>query len=111
MDEETRLVIRVLYLAYLVQRLTKFCVFIQFSGHVNQLEIDVRESKEHWQQEALRSEFQAAYDAQRSSLELMSIHLADLKSKVDVLERILTEQAIPFDDLESETETIEHFYF
>ena len=42
MDEKDRLVCEIMQLAYLVQRHTNYCVFVRYSGHVDALELEIR---------------------------------------------------------------------
>jgi hypothetical protein len=44
-------------LAMKVQETTEYCVFIQFSGHVNNLEIDISKSKKNYKDRVIESEF------------------------------------------------------
>ena len=102
MDEETRLVIRIMHLAYLVNASTDYCVFIHFSGHVNQLEIQIAESKKLYTHAVLQTDFATVYKSWRDRNAPPLV--AELKARADVLERILTERKIPFDELDYEEE-------
>ena len=107
MDEETRLVIKIMHLAYLVNQYTNYCVFIHFSGHVNSLEITIAESKKLYMNRVLTSEFSTCYKAWRDKDARPLI--AELRERTELLERILTEHEIPFDDLNYE-EVYERIY-
>lgn len=102
MDEETRLVIRIMRLAYLVNQNTDYCVFINFSGHVNSLHVTIAESKKRYDHDVLVSEFSTCYKIWRDKNAPPLI--AELKARMDVLERILTEREIPFEELNYEEE-------
>jgi hypothetical protein len=45
-------------LAMKVQETTEYCVFIRFSGHINNLEIEIRKSKKAYQTRIIDSEFE-----------------------------------------------------
>ncbi len=100
MDEETRLVLRIMHLAYLVNQRTDYCVFINFSGHVNSLHVTIAESKKRYDHDVLVSEFSTCYKVYRD--QNAPPLLAELKARSEILERILTEREIPFDDLNYE---------
>lgn len=102
MDKETRLVIKILHLAYLVNRMTDYCVFINFSGHVNSLGIDIAESKKEWMTNVLQVEFSTCYKAWRDKNAPPLI--AELEARAEILEHILTDHEIPFDDMNYEEE-------
>jgi len=101
------LVVKVLYLAYLVNARTEFCVFASFFGHVDQLSIRVAASKENYQAEVMRSETSLRYGQYRRDGETSLV--AELKAKVGVLEQILQTHEIPYEDLEYE-EIVERSY-
>lgn len=94
--QERDIVIQIMHLAYLVQTQTKYCVMLDYAGHVNSLTVSIRESKDNWRNEVLRTEFYDAY-AELSKNNVPS-WLASAQSKVNVLQRILNEHQIPYDD-------------
>jgi len=109
MEEEVRLTIKVLHLAYLVHEKTDYCVFIRFSGHVDRLEIDIRESQVNWETQVLRSEFSTKYMALRDAR--VGEKRAELQARIEVLEQILADNEISYDDLDYEEEYIRHYTF
>lgn len=109
MLERTKLIIKIMHLAYLVHVKTSYCVFIDFSGHIDTLQLSIRESTERWQNRVLDTEFYASYKALRD--DEVGAGLADLQSKVAVLERILTEQEVPYCDLDYEEEYVRLYTF
>jgi hypothetical protein len=94
-------------LAYLVQKCTDYCVFIRFSGHIEQLEVDIRESRKNWETEVLKTEFHTAFKEYYEKKD----PLMDLKSKRDVLARIINEKEIPYEDCHVEEYIVEEFTF
>ena len=99
MLEEEKAVLEIMQLAYLVQLKTKYCVFVRYFGHVDNLDIDVRESKERWNLPVFTSEIVTAYGEHRKT---RSPKLAELKAKIDVLKRILEDGEVPYDELDYE---------
>lgn len=93
------LVVKVLYLAYLVQVKTDYGVFVNYSGHVDQLSIRIVASKERWQCPVLESEMYLAYEHWRHSAEPVE---AALRAKINVLEEVLRTGKVPYDDLDYE---------
>ena len=51
-----QLVAEILYLATATHYHTERCVFVQFSGHVNQLSISIRKNKPEYQEEIAKNE-------------------------------------------------------
>lgn len=102
MLETTRLILKIMHLAYLVHEETSYCVFFSFSGHINSFDMSIRHSQERWQEHVLETEFYTNYKALRDNG--VGAKLADLKSKIAVLEQILTEQEISYCDLDYEEE-------
>lgn len=107
MTKKQQLILKIMHLAYLVHETTKFCVFIEFSGHVNGLYVRIRESKKNWQVEVLGTEITESYMKHEKAGEA----LAYLTAKVEVLEHILREQEIPYEELDYEEEYVRHYTF
>lgn len=57
MKKESRKLQELIGLAMRVNVETNYCVFVRFSGHVNVIDIDVRESKEHYQNDVVSGSF------------------------------------------------------
>ena len=72
-NEKTRLMAEVMLLAMQVEDKTGHAVFIRYSGHVGHLEIDIRESKEHYQKEIASSGFYTNGDDERTIEKLKSV--------------------------------------
>ena len=56
-EERDRLVLEVMALAFAVDRMTDYAVFIDYSGHVESLTVKIVESKARWQNEIASTEF------------------------------------------------------
>ena len=107
MDEKDKLVIEIIQLAYLVQRYTDFCIFIRYSGHVDALEIDIRQSVTSWQTEVLKTEITQIYREYYQKGDC----LRDLKSKRDILLKIIHEHDVPYEDVDVEQYLVEQYSF
>lgn len=105
---EQSLALRMMQLAYLVQTHTDFCVFIRFSGHVNTLDIEIAKSKEDWKTILFEAETMRLYQEQRKN---SAPKLAHLQTKIQLLEQILSDGEIPFEDLEFVEESIGYYKF
>lgn len=105
----TDMVIKIMHLAYLVHELTDYCVFVRFSGHIDRLEIDIRQSQEQWQVRALETTFYTSYKAERDNG--IELKLANLKSKIAVLEQVLAEGEIPYEELDDHERYAKHCTF
>ena len=102
MLERTRLILKIMHLAYLVHEKTNYCIFFSFSGHIDSFDLDIRESKERWQARVLETHFCTSYKALRDNG--VDAKLADLKSKIMVLEGILADGEIAYEELDYEEE-------
>lgn len=72
-DEKTRLMAEVILLAMQVEEKTGHAVFVRYSGHVDHLEIDIRESKENYHKEIASSGFYTKGDDERTIEKLKSV--------------------------------------
>ena len=82
----------IMNLAYIVDQETEYCVFINFSGHVQGLEVEIRESKSNWSTKVAEMDFYAFWNEKYKD-----IPYDDLKAKKLVLESILENHDIPYD--------------
>ena len=57
MTEKDKLILEIMGLAYLVQRETEYAVFIDYSGHVDRLEIEIVESADRYQNKLSSASF------------------------------------------------------
>jgi hypothetical protein len=101
------LVIRAMALAHLVNAHTNYCVFIYYSGHVNNVGIRLAESKANFNRSVLETEFYSIYKEHMAK----GNSCPELQAKVDLLKRILVENEIPFDDLEYSEEVVREYSF
>ena len=106
MTETDKLVLKIMRLAYLIHSAGIYCVFIDFSGHVDSLSIRFVASKDNYRDEMLRTEF---YIGPRLSRYHDPVRF--LSDKIAVLEAILEKHAIPVDLCEVEAVEIEEYTF
>lgn len=57
MKSKNRMIQELIGLAMKVHYETDYCVFVRFSGHVDNIVIEIRESKKSWQEEIVSGEF------------------------------------------------------
>ena len=106
-EERQRLIVEVMTLAFAVHENTDYCVFIDFSGHVNSCSISIRESKERWQNNVCETELSTAISFYRSAGEIDSY----LKAAKDVLTQILKDGEIPYEMLTRHVDTVYNYTF
>lgn len=99
-------IMEIMNLAFLVHQETEYCVFIDWSGHVDQLSISIRESVANYQTKVCELEFYTYW-----KLNQKNIPYDDLKAKKLVLESILDTHDIPYDMCERITETSYRYAF
>lgn len=107
--ERIKLIFEIFALAYLVQDKTKYCVFIDYSGHVDSFCIDIRESKDNWMKEACITEFKTRFENLYKQDE--KDNLSWLKAKRDILIEILENEDIPYNEMTNHIEQIIHYKF
>jgi len=107
--ERVKLIMEIFALAYLVHDQTDYCVFINFSGHVDSFEIDIRESAENYQNKVCETQFKdrflKLYHKDKED------HLNWLKSTRDVLKTILEDGEIPYHEMTEEIEQTISYIF
>jgi len=107
--ERIKLILEIFTLGYLIQDQTDYCVFMDFSGHVDSFSIDIRKSKKNYQIKVCETELQDRF------LELYykdkNDHLNYLKSRRDVLKSILENHEIPYEEMTEHIEQIRSYSF
>jgi len=89
MNKREMLITEILYLSLLVNSHTDYCVFIRFSGHVDQLEVEICKTKERYQDIVARDGFNYKKVSEK-----------ELKSIQDQLTSILNDGEINYDELD-----------
>lgn len=110
-NERNSLMIQIMMYAYLYHDsdANEHCVFIRFSGHVDNMEIEVAESKERYNNKLCGSDIYPIYqDYSKKEPDNPNIHL---KAQRDVLKRLLDENEIPYDEMECEISEVRDYYF
>lgn len=106
-DEKIKLVLEIMSLAILVDQQTDYCVFVDYSGHIESLDIDVSESKENWRNKICKAGIRAAFSNYVDKGE----ENAYLKSRRDVLREILETHEIPYHEMTEHVEEIRKYEF
>lgn len=106
-EERQRLIVEVMTLAFAVHENTDYCIFIDFSGHVNSFSISIRESKERWQNKVCETELATVIGEYQSAGDVDSY----LKAAKDVLTQILKDGEIPYEMLTRHVDTVYHYTF
>lgn len=94
MEERDKLILEIMALSYAVDQRTDYCVFCNFSGHVQMLSVSVRESRDRWQNEIASTEFYLNGKFEPDD------DLKWLKSKRDHLRHILDTNEVDTDAME-----------
>lgn len=101
--DRNKLVIEIMALAYLVQVHTDYAVFINYSGHVDSLEISIRESAANYIKKITSTEFYV--EKYRDDA------FGWLKSKRDHLLSIIKTGEVDTSEINEVLETIVHYEF
>lgn len=80
-EEADRLVLELMCLAYIVQKTTDYAVFIDYSGHVDKLNVSIRESPTNYNKEIASTDFYVADETARQAAGEPRDPLGWLKSK------------------------------
>lgn len=107
--ERHKLVIEIMALAYAFQQLTDHCVFIDWSGHVDSLTVEVRESKERYQSPLAETAFytHGRWEQYRKDEDPNFW----LKVKRDVLKEALDSRDVPYQEMEQVADTVYRYAF
>ena len=98
------LVGEIMTLASMVNQFTKFCAFVRFSGHVDQISVDIASSKEEFTETKVSG---SAYTGSDEDDDRYSIEtLNKLKYR---LKKILRENEIDYSKLNYEVEEVRHY--
>lgn len=101
--ERNKMMIEIMALAYLVQVHTDYAVFIRYSGHIDNLEIEIVESADRYQNKIASSEFYTE-----------KYHQDDLgwwKAKRDHLLKIIETGDVDVSEMNETLETIATYDF
>lgn len=103
-DEKVLLVLEIMALAYAVDRRTDYAVFIDYSGHVEHLDVRIVRSKADWRDELATTEFNVNGKYQLDGL-------GWLKVKRDQMKAILDEGEVDTSDMEAIATTTYEYAF
>lgn len=108
-DERDKIILEVMGLGYLINRTTDYCVFVDYSGHVDNMRIEICESKSRYNDQVAFSNFKCGY------LETLTETMQDpngwLKMKRDMLKEIAAKGEVDTSGMMREVEHVYHHYF
>ena len=89
-------------LALLVNEETEYCVFVDYSGHVDTMGIRFAESKDNYNKGVFETDIRTGY--KKRYKENKNDELAYLKSQRDILRQVLDRGEIPYESLTEHVE-------
>lgn len=107
-SEYLKLMAEIAYLSIAVNEFTDFCVFFEFSGHVQHVRIEIAESKTAYQNKLASTEFYSAYQSKHTWKMVENGHLL---AKRDHLKSILDDHEIPYAEMDRVQEIITTYEF
>lgn len=111
-EEEQILVVEILTLSFAVHCKTKYCVFIDFSGHVDSLEIHITPSQTDYNTRLLETECYTAYKKIDIEKKLpLESHIPWLEAKRDILLRVLEEESVNVEGVKKISREVYDLYF
>jgi acid stress-induced BolA-like protein IbaG/YrbA len=99
MNEKQKLTSEIMTLTYMINETTEYCAFIRFSGHVDDVEIDIAKSKKDYLKSIVSSGFETKGSIER------------LQSVKETLLEILKDKNIDVSNFDYEIEEIRHYKF
>src|SRR5690348_14820637 len=97
-----KLLAEIFLLAFKINSETQYCVFVRYSGHVDNLSIEVRESKKRYNERVCDSETNIA----RSENPIKR-----LEKVITTLRGILESKEVDTSEMEEQVEYLYHYYF
>lgn len=94
----------IVILATKVNHWTPFCVFIDYSGHVNTVRISIRRSKKNYNEDVVDSEFEVN-NKHPYEWPSRTVSLQELRKKKAFMVEILAKNDIPYESAKSELHT------
>jgi hypothetical protein len=107
--ERGALIAEIMFLAYMVNSHTTYCVFADFSGHVDMMSIQIARSKDRYNDEIASTEFGTKYADKKQPWKVTP--LGALKTKRDHLKHILDEGEINLEGMQAVRETVVTYDF
>lgn len=107
MNKQSKLIAEIFLLAMRVQSETNYCVFIDYSGHVETMKIRIRRSKKKYHDTVAECEFNTVvkeYSSEENTIKRM-------ECVKETLLEILENKEVDVSNLDYEVEEIRHYYF
>lgn len=105
-EERDALALEIISLAYAVDRMTRYAVFIDYSGHVERLSIKIVESKDRWESEVASTDFYARRRWRKEDGDIPY-----LEAKRDHLRHILDFNDVNLNAMEERVERVVSYAF
>lgn len=99
MNNKQKLTSEIMTLAYMINETTEYCAFLRFSGHVDDVEIDIAKSKKDYLKSIVTSGF-----GTKSSI-------GRLQTVKETLLEILKEKNVDVSEFDYDIEEIRHYKF
>ena len=107
--EYLKLMAEISYLAVAVNEFTPYCVFLDFSGHVGSMSIEIAKSKEQYNERIASTEFYSKYHDAKSPRKV--VENSFLMGKRDHLKSIMEEGEIPCEAMTAVQEIVTTYEF
>lgn len=107
MNEKSKLMAEIILLAMKVQRETKYCVFIRYSGHVENMEITIAASKNSFTENIATSEFKT----EPYSFSDNDFTIERMESVKETLLAIIDDKKVDVSQMDYEIEEVKHYIF
>jgi len=105
-EEWNKLVLEIWMLGFAVDRFTPYCVFCDYSGHVESLRIEIRESKENYTKEIVGTEMNI------NGKYIYGVEPTDYyEKKRDILKKILQDHEVDYSAFEKVYVEVSHYEF
>ncbi len=108
-EEAKKLTCDAFALALLINEHTEYCVFANYSGHVDNFEIRFAESKTNYLANIFSTELKTGFE--KLYKENPDDKLSYLKAQIEIMKRVLDEGEIPYEELEEHIEQIVSYTF
>lgn len=91
--------VRAFVYSYLINQYTDYCVFFDYSGHIDSIDIRIRKSKKEYDKDICETTIRTKYYEYQNEGRMDAM----LEAKVDVLKSILDTKEIPYELMEEQT--------
>lgn len=107
--ERGALIAEIMFLGYMVNSHTTYCVFVDFSGHVDSMSVEIAKSKNLFNEKIASTDFYTKYADDEHPWKVTTLDV--LKAKRDHLKYILEEGEIDLGGMQAVHETVVTYDF